>query len=359
MPWRGVGDAYRVWISEIMLQQTTVAAVIPYYERFLARFPTLKSLAEADEQEVLSAWEGLGYYSRGRNLHRSARVVMADHGGEFPKSVDELRELPGIGRYTAGAIASFAFDVSAPILEANTLRLYARLMGYAADPRSTEGQATLWRFAEEIVPARQAGAFNQGVIDLGALVCTPVDPQCSECPLMNVCVSFQTGRQNQIPIPKARPAMTEVHEAAIAIRRGNRWLVRQRPGDERWAGMWDFPRLPLEKPISRGNGRAGAMTDGLYQSTGLKTNLVSMLPEFTHSVTRYRIRLTRRVVDYVSGEWSQTAEHRWLSLEELVELPMPMAARRFVTDLAAPGWDPEGVLELSRGGRGRGRGGKK
>ncbi|HVJ84665.1 MAG TPA: A/G-specific adenine glycosylase, partial [Caulifigura sp.] len=177
MPWRGVGDAYRVWISEIMLQQTTVAAVIPYYERFLTRFPTLKSLADADEQDVLSAWEGLGYYSRGRNLHRAARVVMAEHAGEFPKTVHELRELPGIGRYTAGAIASFAFDVSAPILEANTLRLYARLMGYAADPRTTEGQATLWRFAEEIVPSRQAGAFNQGAIDLGALVCTPVDPQ--------------------------------------------------------------------------------------------------------------------------------------------------------------------------------------
>jgi A/G-specific adenine glycosylase len=279
---------------------------------------------------------------------------MAEHAGEFPKTVHELRELPGIGRYTAGAIASFAFDVSAPILEANTLRLYARLMGYAADPRTTEGQATLWRFAEEIVPSRQAGAFNQGAIDLGALVCTPVDPQCSECPLMEVCVAFQTGRQNQIPLPKSRPAVTEVHEAAIAIRRGGRWLVRQRPRDERWAGMWDFPRLPLQEPILRGNGHAGVMTEGLYQSTGLKTNLVSMLEEFTHSVTRYRMRLARSVVEYESGEWSQTTEHRWLSLEELVELPMPMAARRFVADLAEPGWDPEEVLQLS-GRRGKRR----
>jgi A/G-specific adenine glycosylase len=346
MPWRGVADPYKVWISEIMLQQTTVAAVIPYYQRFMARFPNLSALAAADVQDVLGAWEGLGYYSRGRNLHRAAQILMREHSGKFPRDVDNLRALPGIGRYTAGAIASFAFDEPAPILEANTQRVYARLSGYGGDPRSTEGQLALWGFAETIVPAKRAGAFNQALIDLGALVCVPVNPRCDECPVASLCRAFRAGRQNEIPPPKARPKVTEVHEAVVAIRRDGRWLVRQRQPGERWAGMWDFPRVPLNAPVKSQSAEFGKLHRSLLESTGLRTDLVTTLPGFSHSVTRYRIHLARFVVAYASGEWSQEATGRWVTLDEMAELPVPMAMRRFVTDLLNPGWDPEAAFEL-------------
>jgi A/G-specific adenine glycosylase len=346
MPWRGVGDPYKVWISEIMLQQTTVAAVIPYYERFLSRFPDLPSLAAADVQDVLSAWEGLGYYSRGRNLHRAAQVVMSEHAGKFPANVDGLRELPGIGRYTAGAIASFAFDAPAPILEANTQRVYARLSGYAGDPRSTEGQLALWGFAETIVPSKGAGGCNQALIDLGALVCVPVNPRCEECPVAGLCRAFRAGRQNEIPPARERPKVTEVHEAVMAIRRGDRWLVRQRQEGERWAGMWDFPRVPLEGPVQSQKAQFAKLQGALFESTGLQANLLTTLPGFSHSVTRYRIHLARFIVDYAKGEWSQAAASRWHKLDELTELPMPMAVRRFVRDLHDSPWDPQAPFEL-------------
>jgi A/G-specific adenine glycosylase len=346
MPWRGVADPYKVWISEIMLQQTTVAAVVPYYQRFMTRFPDLSALAAADVQDVLSAWEGLGYYSRGRNLHRAAQVVMREHGGRFPRDVENLRTLPGIGRYTAGAIASFAFDEPAPILEANTQRVYARLSDYGLDPRSTEGQAALWGFAQSIVPSKGAGAFNQALIDLGALVCVPVNPRCDECPLAGLCRAFRAGRQNEIPPPKTRPKVTEVHEAVMAIRRDGRWLVRQRQPGERWAGMWDFPRIPLNGPVKSANAAFAKLHSALFESTGLATDLVTALSGFSHSVTRYRIHLARFVVDHAAGEWSQEAAGRWVTLEELAELPVPMALRRFVTDLEKPGWDPQAPFEL-------------
>ncbi|QDT55065.1 A/G-specific adenine glycosylase [Caulifigura coniformis] len=347
MPWRGVGDPYRVWISEIMLQQTTVAAVVPYYERFLARFPDIATLANAHEQDVLSAWEGLGYYSRGRNLHRAAQAVMSNHGGEFPRDVEALRGLPGVGRYTAGAIASFAFDVKAPILEANTQRVYARLAGDEGDPRTSDGQTRLWNFAERILPARGAGPFNQALIDLGALVCVPGRPKCEECPLVHLCRAHRAGRQDQIPPAKARPKVTDVHEAVMAVRRNGTWLVRQRQPGERWAGMWDFPRLPLERPIETPGKAFAGLQDALMDSTGLHALPAALLPHFSHSVTRYRIHLARVVANYAAGEWSQLAEVRWLKLEELAALPMPMAARRLVRDLDQPGWAPDAPFELS------------
>ncbi len=204
LPWRATRDPYAVWISEVMLQQTTVAAVKPYFERFLERFPDVAALAAADESDVLRLWEGLGYYSRGRNLHRAARVVVEQHDGRFPEDVTTLQSLPGIGRYTAGAIASFAFDVPAPIVEANTVRLYARLTGLDGDPRSTAGQRALWEFAEAIVPAKRAGAFNHALMDLGATVCTINEPRCHDCPVRSCCRAFADGRQAEIPPPKRR-----------------------------------------------------------------------------------------------------------------------------------------------------------
>src|SRR4051812_5788461 len=199
LPWRRSRDPYRVWISEIMLQQTQVATVRDYFERFVRRFPDIQSLAAADETDVLRLWEGLGYYRRARQLHAAARKVVVDFGGDFPSKLDKLQQLPGIGRYTAGAIASIAFDRRAPILEANTIRLLSRLIAFRGNPHSQAGQRPLWQVAENILPQRRVAEFNQALMELGSLVCTPNEPKCSSCPLSGVCAAFAADLQREIP----------------------------------------------------------------------------------------------------------------------------------------------------------------
>lgn len=216
-----------------MLQQTTVVAVVPYFERFLARFPTVRDLAESNESDVLRLWEGLGYYSRARNLRKAAEVVVREYGGEFPADVETLQKLPGIGRYTAGAIASFAFNLCAPIVEANTLRLDCRLLGFDGDPRSKAGQQVLWSFAEAVLPKTQPGRFNQALMELGATVCSPKNPNCEQCPVQAHCRAFADGTQASIPQPATRPAITEVVEASIAVHQRGKYLLRRCPTGER------------------------------------------------------------------------------------------------------------------------------
>lgn len=335
LPWRRTRDPYAVWISEIMLQQTTVAAVIPYYERFLARFPTVCALAEADEHDVLKLWEGLGYYSRGRNLHRAARTVVAEHGGRFPDDVAALQELPGIGRYTAGAIASFAFDGCAPIVEANTQRVYARLLGYRGDPRSAAGQKLAWAFAERLLPPRNCGRFNQALMELGATVCTPADPRCGGCPLQRDCCAFRDGSQHEIPRAQERPAVTQVVEAAIAIRRRGGYLLRQRGPGERWAGLWDFPRFELQNGSAELDPHApklrAVITSRARELTGLTVELDALALEFTHAVTRYRIRLLcyTAACRGAAARSLPTADWRWVRPEEFGSVALSVSGRRF------------------------------
>jgi A/G-specific adenine glycosylase len=353
LPWRATADPYRIWISEIMLQQTTVAAVVPYFERFLARFPTIRELADADEHEVLRLWEGLGYYSRARNIHRTARLVASRRRGRFPEDVDSLRELPGIGRYTAGAIASFAFDRPAPIVEANTRRLYCRLLGFRGDPRSAEGQRLLWNFAEYVVPDRSPGEFNQALMELGATVCTPEEPACVRCPVRRWCAACAAGSQRVIPRAAARPAVTEVAEAAIAIQRDGKYLLLKREPGERWAGLWDFLRLRLDAPgassaIRRGekNQRAGArkvtnhsriaaqtssraLTRAIVGATGICVDGCDLLAQLNHTVTRFRITLSCYVARWRSGEIDPSArESRWVALDEFGEYPLSTTGRK-------------------------------
>jgi A/G-specific adenine glycosylase len=243
LPWRGSRDPYCVWVSEIMLQQTQVERVRDYFTRFTARFPTVEALARAREAEVLKAWEGLGYYRRARQLHAAARVIVADHGGRFPRTVVELRRLPGIGRYTAGAIASIAFGVRAPIVEANSRRVLARLVGHAAPVGGAAGDEPLWEVAERLVPARRPGIFNQALMDLGAGVCTPERPLCGRCPLAGACAARRSGRVAEIPAALPRRAARLVRETAVVERRAGRVLLERRGPGEWWEGLWDFPRV--------------------------------------------------------------------------------------------------------------------
>lgn len=341
LPWRETRDPYCIWISEIMLQQTTVKAVIPYYERFLSRFPGVRELADASETEVLQYWEGLGYYSRGRNLRLAAQIICDQFNGEFPHDLELLQSLPGIGRYTAGAIRSFAFDLPAPIVEANTQRLYCRLLGYAGDPRNQFGQKLLWTFAEQLQPARSSGHINQALMELGSLVCTPKSPRCTECPARRFCVAFTEARQDDIPRPKERPEITPLVEATVAIQSGNRYLVRQRRPDERWAGMWDFIRFPIDTITPRqrltkniAKQIHSRVIDEVRHTLCVDITAPEIMTEIRHSVTRYRIRLIclRAEIEDCSAAQLETNESRlkWMTLAEMEDLPMPVSGRRYV-----------------------------
>lgn len=305
LPWRQTKDPYRIWISEIMLQQTTVATVGPYYERFLNAFPTVQALAAADQNEVLRLWEGLGYYSRARNIHKAANYITEELQGKFPQDLNELLKLPGIGRYTAGAIASFAFGTAAPIVEANTLRLYSRLLGYEGDPRSKEGQVLLWSFAEKILPRKEPGAFNLALMDLGAMVCTPKEPACPRCPLKQDCRALAVNKQQFIPVKAQKPKITYTVDVAVAWKADENFALKQYAQGERWAGLWDFPRFSLEpfmeqyginghldlKKFNLLNELKDWISLELSQRYGAETELEEILTEIKHSVTRYRIQL--------------------------------------------------------------------
>ncbi len=322
-----------------MLQQTTVVAVVPYFERFLQRFPSVKELAAASQDEVLKYWEGLGYYSRARNIHKAAGEVMTQFGGTFPRTVDELHLLPGIGRYTAGAIMSFAFNLRAPIVEANTLRLYCRLMGYDENPRSTAGQRALWAFAEELVPDNDPGVINQALMELGSQVCTPTSPKCDDCPLHSVCRAFTTGRQHELPQLASRPEITSLIEYSIAIRQDDRFLLRKNPEGQRWAGLWDFVRLSsVDEGLLPERGLhadraipaklARAVEQVTLASSGCETRLAQFITEIKHSVTRYRIRLQCLIADWENGQ-PTGSDIRWLQPDEFDEVPLSVTGRKF------------------------------
>ena len=251
LPWRGAGRTpWRVLVSEAMLQQTQVKTVLPYFARFVERFPTVESLAAADEEDVLRLWQGLGYYSRARNLQKAARAIVEQHGGEVPRTVEQLLNLPGVGRYTAGAVASIAFDVPAPILDGNVIRVLCRLDKIEADPRATATQRRLWDRAAEVVDPTRPGDFNSAMMELGATICTPRSPQCLICPVAEFCEARAAGVQDRIPPPTKAVETPLVERDVYRIADADgRLLVERRPATGRWAGLWQFvTRPPLDPP---------------------------------------------------------------------------------------------------------------
>jgi A/G-specific adenine glycosylase len=308
-----------------MLQQTQVATVCDYFERFVAALPDVQALAAADERQVLRLWEGLGYYRRARQMHAAAKRVVAEHGGQFPQDVERLQELPGIGRYTAGAIASIAFDRRAPILEANTIRLLSRLIAYRDDPLNAAGQRVLWGMAADVLPQKNVARFNQALMELGSLVCTPTEPRCDECPLAGVCAAYAVGLQHKIPRPKVRQQYTDVREAAVVIRRNGKVLMRECGLGERWAGLWDFPRFALEAegPLFAKE----EIIDKVRKQTGVTCAPENVLKTIKHGVTRYHITLDCYSAKYISG---RTQHARWIAKSELTKLPLSTTGRRIV-----------------------------
>jgi len=333
LPWRKSKNPYRVWLSEVMLQQTQVETVKPYFLRFLKAFPTVHRLAEANEQEVLRLWEGLGYYRRARQLHAAAGQVVAEHGGRFPDDVATLQTLPGIGRYTAGAIASIAFDRRAPILEANTIRLFARLLAYRDDPMKAAGQRLLWHTAEQVLPRKQIAPFNQALMELGSLVCKPANPRCDECPVASLCATNELGLQEStIPMSGRKIKFTDVSEAAVVVRKvvrkKEKVLLRQCAEGERWAGLWDFPRFEIESegPLFVRD----ELIAKVQQQTGIEIEPGGLLKTIKHGVTRYRITLDCYEAAFASGRVSSTKAEpvRWIPMRELVDLPLSSTGRK-------------------------------
>jgi A/G-specific adenine glycosylase len=315
-----------VWISEIMLQQTQVVTVVGYFERFLDAFPTLADLAAADEQEVLRLWEGLGYYRRARQLHAAAKIIVAEYDGQFPREPQQIRALPGIGRYTAGAIASITWDAREPILEANTVRVFSRLLGYRGDPTRTPGQQLLWDFSASLLPAKDVGLFNQALMELGSEICTPRSPLCGQCPVGSLCPTKQGGLQDVIPLPKRQTKYEDRHEVAVIVRRRDHVVLRRCGPGERWAGLWDFPRFlvtaldgdPLRRQL------AGAAAE----LTGLAITLGRRLTTIKHGVTRFRITLDCYEAECAGGRLKCGGDVRWVKLGELENYPLSVTGRR-------------------------------
>jgi A/G-specific adenine glycosylase len=330
LPWRGSRDPYVVWVSEIMLQQTQVETVKPYFARFLAEFPTIEALARAEEDRVLRLWEGLGYYRRARQLHQAAQRIVAEHAGVFPRQPLAVGQLPGIGRYTAGAILSIAFDARQPILEANTVRLFSRLLAFRGDPLAGEGQRLLWAMAEALLPRRHPGRFNQALMDLGSEVCTGRAPQCGQCPVAALCLARQAGLETEIPVPKRKPAIESRHEAALIVRRRGRVLLLRRPEGGRWAGLWDFPRYPVD--AEHPAGLAQELTGHVRRQLGIAVKVGDRIATLRHGVTRFRITLDCYEARYLSGAGTAPGERpvetRWLRPDELGDYPLSTTGRK-------------------------------
>ena len=279
LPWRKNSNPYRVWVSEIMLQQTTVAAVTPKYEAFLRRFPTLAALASSEEDEVLAQWAGLGYYSRARNLRRAALAVVADHGGTFPSEFDPVLALPGIGRYTAGAILSIAFQKPFPLVDGNVIRVFSRLFGLKGRAKNPAFVKTMWPLAEGLMPKANPGDWNQALMELGATVCTPDSPSCGACPVARRCVAFKKGLQDKLPLPEAARKPVPVAWTCLWIEKNGKVLLWRRADKERLLkNLWGLPEA----------GRVAASTGRVLASAA-------------HSITHHALSVTLKAAELDGG----------------------------------------------------------
>ena len=324
LPWRGVADPYKVWVSEIMLQQTQVVTVVPYFNRFIKRFPTVKKLAAANREDVLKLWEGLGYYRRARQLHEAAQQVVKEHKGEFPTNFDDVHALKGIGRYTAGAILSISLDQSIPILEGNTIRLYARLLDLDEPVDETKTQKTLWRFAESIIPKKNCGNFNQALMEIGSEICKPKSPLCGICPIIEVCHAKRSGREEQLPIKKTKIKYVSIVESSVVIERKGKYLVRQCGENEWWTGLWDFPRFRIEEPSNV----EAETSQKCNEQTGFSIDLSKPFKTIKHTVTNHKIELRCYRAESISGRKSSKTDFVWVSKKELAKLPLSVTGRK-------------------------------
>jgi A/G-specific adenine glycosylase len=326
LPWQNTRDAYRIWLSEIMLQQTQVAAVIPYYQRFLQRFPDVASLAAAPVEEVMAHWSGLGYYTRARNLHKCAKAVVLEFGGRFPDDPALLVELPGIGRSTAAAIAAFAYGTRAAILDGNVKRVFARVFGIEGFPGEKAIENQLWQRAVALLPRDDLESYTQGLMDLGATICTRSKPICSSCPMAARCAALRTDRVSELPARKPKKAIPERRTAMLLVIDHQQVLLEQRPAHGIWGGLLSLPEITdggNERVFEEQVARAVA-------SFGIVAHYAKLTP-FSHTFTHfklhiapYRVELSRR------QESAGQFEHRWVHADNIGDAPLPAPVKKLL-----------------------------
>ena len=324
LPWRDHPDPYAVWVSEIMLQQTRVDTVISYFENWMRLFPTVHALAKASERSVLNAWEGLGYYSRARNLHKAAKIVADEYNGRLPQDLELLIRLPGIGRYTVGAIASISFGMDEPALDGNLKRVYTRLFDISTPIDSSAGEKQLWEIAKNNLPKGRAGDFNQALMDLGATICVPKIPRCGICPVMSECVAYKNKTQEQRPVRKAKKEVPSyVHAAGVILKRG-RVLLGQRPEKGLLGGMWEFPN-------GRVNGDpAKELSQVLRAEYSLKVQKKEALHVVQHAYTHFKVTVHAFICELKSPSVSGL---KWVLVKDLEQYPMGKVDRQIAQQL--------------------------
>ncbi|WP_321815886.1 MULTISPECIES: A/G-specific adenine glycosylase [unclassified Paraburkholderia] len=330
LPWQNTRDAYRIWLSEIMLQQTQVSTVIPYYGRFLDRFPTVEALANAPVDDVMALWAGLGYYTRARNLYRCAQVVAEQHGGQFPRTVEGLAELPGIGRSTAAAIASFAFGARETILDGNVKRVLARVFGVEGFPGEKRVENGMWTLAESLVPDAAAtdadvSSYTQGLMDLGATLCTRGKPDCERCPFADDCVAKTTNRQRQLPASRPKKAVPLRQTWMLVLMDGDSVMLEKRPPSGIWGGLWSLPEAADEAALA-------ARAEGF----GADVATVSPLAPLTHTFTHFKLDIEPRVAELgrKGGKLvAQEAETVWVPLPDIDAYGVPAPVRKLLDGL--------------------------
>lgn len=330
LPWQDHGEAYPIWLSEIMLQQTQVETVIPYYHRFLARFPDLASLAAAPVEAVMALWSGLGYYARARNLHRCAQVIMAEHGGRFPSQAAAIAELPGIGRSTAAAIAAFAFGERAAILDGNVKRVLCRVFGVAGFPGEKAVEARLWHLAEDLLPQAEIGTYIQAQMDLGATLCTRARPACERCPLAGMCVALREGRQGELPTPRARKTPPRRSCRVAVLLEGGQVLLERRPPTGIWGGLLSLPEIPPDADAR----------DWALACLGLAVEPGGTLPPLTHAFTHFVLEIRAELMRVgAMPPRARESAHRWQALDSLEQAALPSPIRRILASLHPPDGD--------------------
>jgi A/G-specific adenine glycosylase len=318
LPWRRIQDPYAIWVSEIMLQQTQVGTVIPYYQKFLKSFPTICHLAKADLSKILKAWEGLGYYSRARNLHQTSKIVMNHYGGKIPNNLKDLLSLPGIGRSTAGAVLSFAYNKEEPILDGNVKRVLSRL--FAISGRKGKTGELLWRISETLIPKGSANPFNQALMDLGSLLCTPKDPQCLHCPLRNLCQVYLSGKPESYPPRTIKKTIPHITAVSAMIQRGGRVLLNRRPPKGLLGGLWEFPNWK----IAEKKNLKLRLRNYIKKEMGMDVAVKEIIGTFKQTYSHFK--LTLQVFHCHSLD--RRGIGKWIPVKKLHLLPMSRIHRR-------------------------------
>lgn len=322
LPWRRTRDPYAIWVSEIMLQQTQVDTVIPYYERWLNKFPDITALAAAPLEDVLSSWAGLGYYRRARMLHKAAQKLVDECAGKIPASSAELLKLPGIGRYTAGAIASIAYEEKTPVLDGNVIRILTRIFALGEDTLKPSTLSKLWRLAEKILPEKSVGDFNQALMELGAMICSPQSPACGACPVSTLCLARAEGKETFYPVKSRREKLEKIRNFAVVLRRDKEVWLSQQPEEARWGGLWMFPFW--EKKT--------AMIDALKSQSSKPGKWLSL----KHGFTKYLINLevyTCRSNGSKGLSGGRHSKGRWVRITELSGYPLPAPHKKIAHSL--------------------------